>query len=100
MRRFLRLRMAGSATVHLGTDDPETGGYLALCGKKITGRVSGEEVREYRGDECPRCQKKADGEWVSVGGQWLHGYDGPGGIRFPRGTKEQRTILPRRKNSN
>jgi hypothetical protein len=101
MKRFLRLKAAGSsATVHLGTDDPETGGYLSLCGKSLVGRISGEPVTEYRGDECARCRKKAEGRWESVGGQWLDGYDGPGGIKFPRGTKQQVTILPRRKDPN
>ncbi len=96
MPRYLRIRVAGVAVVHLGTDDPDTGGYRALCGKKLTGRISAEPVTEYRGDECPRCRKKAEGAWESVGGKPLDGIDWPGAIKFPRGTKQKVPILPKK----
>ena len=97
---FLRVtvRDKNRKTVHLGTRDAESGGYRILCRKNpITTNVSAEPVTEYRGDECPRCQKHAGGRWKSVGGQWIGGDEEPGGIRFERGTKLRTPLLPRKK---
>ena len=99
MPRFLRLKLDGKPTIHLGNDDPETGGYVSLCGKSLTGKISAHEVTAYQGDECPRCRKKAEGQWKSVGGKPVPGeMDWPGATRLPRGTKIQVPIL--RKKSN
>jgi len=93
MERILRLKVNGSRVIHLGTADSE--GYRSSCGKSITGkRVSTEVVTESRGDECIRCQERAEGKWESVGGRWL---DAPGGTKFPRPTKRKTPLLPRRK---
>jgi len=97
--RFLRLRNRSGASriIHIGTANPEAGGYRALCRRSIVGNISAELVAQIRGDECARCQAVAKGKEESVGGKPIAGgSDWPGAIRNPRGAKERIPLLPRK----
>ena len=99
MPTFKRLKVRGSSKVHIGFNASDDEGYRTLCGMDIRNKaVSAEKITQYRGDECVRCQKKAEGKGESVGGKPVVGIDWPGAVRYDRGTVLYTPIIPKKSN--